>query len=187
LLPLAGPLARLAELARPEQRAVLEQLPARIGLAPSATVDDVRRRLEVTEAEIAAATARLSDATQQNTDSLDAVRADLRRTWPELDSTYAPLAVALASERADEFVAKVMSLDSYRAYRDAHAAEARAIEARLDADRMEAKVQRLLRTCEEIVLAANLPKVAAPEIVTRYEKILASEAGTLAPLSPTAR
>ena len=76
---MAGPLARLAELARPEQRAVLEQLPARIGLAQSAAVDDVRRRLEMAEAEISAATARLSDATQQNTDSLDAVRAAIHK------------------------------------------------------------------------------------------------------------
>ncbi len=58
---------------------------------------------------------------------------------------------------------------SYRNYKQTHNAEKKASDARLDADRMEAKVQRLLRTCENIVLAANLPKVTTPEIVARYE------------------
>jgi hypothetical protein len=180
LLPLAGPLVRLAELARPEQRAVLEQLPARLGLGQDVTVEDVRRRLALAVAEIAAASETLSEASRQNSDALEAVRDDIRHIWPELHSAYAPLAVALGSERADEFLAKVTALDSYRSYRDAHTAEARALDARLDADRLEAKVQRLLRTCEEVVLAANLPKVATLEVVARYEQILALESGTLA-------
>ena len=180
LLPFAGPMARLIEIARPDQRAILEQLPARLGIRDGASVEDVRRRLEMANGEIAAARSKLSDASQRYTDALDVVRDDVRRIWPELNSTYAPLAVALASERSEEFIARISALDSYRELREASAAQERATDARLDVDRTEAKVQRLLRTCEDVVLAANLPKLATPEIAARYEQLMKLESGVLA-------
>ncbi len=50
----------------------------------------------------------------------------------------------------------------------------------LQLEREKARVERLLRTCEDAVLAANLPRVAEPEIVKRYEQLVAMEEGTLA-------
>ncbi|MEX2318098.1 MAG: hypothetical protein WD669_13150, partial [Pirellulales bacterium] len=172
LTPFAGPLSKLTAIARPDQRAILEQLPVRLGLGGAATVEDVRRRLEKANSEIDALNGQLSDATQKNTAALTKVREEVRRIWPELNSDYAPLAMSLANERADEFAPRVSGMASYRDFTSAHAAQEVVADARLDAERMEAKVQRLLRTCEDVVLAANLPKVATPEIVARYEKLV---------------
>jgi hypothetical protein len=180
LLPFAGPIARLAEIARPDQRAILEQLPARLGLRNGASVDDVRRRLDAADDEISAAGGRLAEASNRYADALAIARDDVRGIWPELNSAYAPLAVALASERAEEFVTRVSALDSYRELREATAARQQANDAQLNLERTEAKVQRLLRTCEDIVLAANLSKVATPEIAARYEQLVKLECGTLA-------
>jgi hypothetical protein len=180
LLALSGPIAKLIELARPDERAILEQLPARLGLGNGATVEDVRRRLEQADGEIAAADDKLSEAAGLYDAALGRVRGEVRRIWPELHSDYSPLAMALASERAEEFAGRVSALESYQALRFASREQQRATDARLDAERTEAKVQRLLRTCEDVVLAANLPKLVTPEVVRRYEQILALEGGTLA-------
>ena len=83
-------------------------------------------------------------------------RDDVRRIWPELNSTYAPLAIALASERSQEFISRVMALTRSANCSVARTARDRASDDRLNMDRTEAKVQRLLRICEDIVLAANL-------------------------------
>jgi hypothetical protein len=179
LMSLSGPIARLAEIARPDVRAVLEQLPLRVGLARDSSIDDLRRRLADVEAEIENTSGERDAASRRYSRQLATAQEEVRRIWPELHSDYAPLAVALASERADEFVARVTALDSYRQCVAARQAEQQASEARLNAERMEAKLQRLLRTCEDVVLAANLPKVATPEIVARFEQLTALESGTL--------
>jgi hypothetical protein len=179
LLPFAGPLSRLAELARPEQRAILEQLPTRVGIAAGSTVEDVRRRLREAQSAIDAAGTELGRASRRNSEALASVQGDVRRIWPELRSDMSPLAMALASERSDEFVSRVAGLDSYHDFITARAEHEKASQKRLDAQRTEAKVQRLLRTCEDIVLAANLPKLATPEIAKRFERLLELEAGKL--------
>ena len=45
----------------------------------------------------------------------------------------------------------------------------------LDLRRPWVKTQRFIRTAETVALAANLPKVAAPEIVKRYLQIVQLE------------
>ncbi len=180
LMRMSGPLSRLAAIARPDQRAILEQLPLRLGLGGAATVEDVRRRLERANSDISAARRRSGAAAQSDTEALNEVRDEVRRIWPELNSDLTPTAMSLTSERADEFASRVGAMPSFRNYETAHAAEKKASDAQLDAERMEAKVQRLLRTCEDVVLAANLPKVATPEIMARYERLLKLEEATLA-------
>ena len=50
----------------------------------------------------------------------------------------------------------------------------------LQAERESARLERLLHTCEDAVLAENLSRVASPEIVKRYQRVLSMEEGTLA-------
>jgi hypothetical protein len=47
------------------------------------------------------------------------------------------------------------------------------------AKNLDVKAQRLLRTCENIVMAENLPKIAMPQIVERFKQIRALEEGFL--------
>jgi hypothetical protein len=179
IMALAGPIARLAEMARPEQRAILTQLPSKLGLRGDITVEEVQRRLAVAEREIDLSDERLNEALDREDDALATVQDELRLIWPELNSDYSPTAMALASERADEFVQDVNRLASYRELLRAREEKVRAADARLDAERTEAKMQRLLRTCEEVILAANLSKVAPAEIVARYEQLVQLEDSTL--------
>ena len=52
-------------------------------------------------------------------------------------------------------------------------------EEQLKLSRQEARLQRLLKTCEAVALAANLPRIAPAEIVTRYQQLVANEEGSL--------
>ncbi|MDB5173563.1 MAG: hypothetical protein JWN51_2336, partial [Phycisphaerales bacterium] len=46
-------------------------------------------------------------------------------------------------------------------------------------ERRWVKCKRFTRTLKTVALAANLEKVASPEVVERYRQILADESGTL--------
>jgi hypothetical protein len=178
---LTGPLSALAANARPDQRAILERLPAKLGMVKNPTVEEVRRRLRQTESKTKASEAELSAGDTAYTQLVERVQNEVREIWPELNATYAPLAMELASDRADEFVKRVRDLPSYQALQSAAKRQADLSDTQLELARAEARLQRLLQTCEDVALRANLPKVAPAEIVTRYEKLLAMEEGTLVP------
>ena len=52
-------------------------------------------------------------------------------------------------------------------------------------ERDTARLERLLQTCEDVVLAINLSRIGPPPIVQRYQQILSMEEGTLADSSNT--
>jgi hypothetical protein len=180
-IELKGSLSALVEKARPDQRAILERLPAKLGMSQNPTVEEVRRRLKQNESKSTVSEAEISAADTACRQLIERVQAEVREIWPELNATYAPLAIELTSDRADEFVKRVGDLPSYEAMRSAAKRQAELSEKRLELARTEARLQRLLQTCEDVARRANLPKVAPAEIVTRYEKLLAMEEGTLVP------
>lgn len=82
--------------------------------------------------------------------------------------------------QSEDFVRTVEGLSSYAALRKALDREAAIDKEHLDFERRRAKVERLLRTAENIALAANLAAVATPEIVARHEQLRSLEESTLA-------
>jgi hypothetical protein len=181
LMELTGPLSVFAAKARPDERAILERLPTKLAMSNTPTVEEIRRRLKQNESASKVSDAELSAADTAYTQVVECVQEEVREIWPELNATYAPLAMELTSDRAEEFVKRVGGLPSYEALQSAVKRQAELSEKQLELARTEARLQRLLRTCEDVALRANLPKVAPAEIVTRYEKLLALEEGTLVP------
>jgi hypothetical protein len=179
LVQASGPLARLMELARSDQRAILERLPAKLGLGSNATVEAARSKLRELRGNSNSAGSRLRRAQQTEERSLERVQEELREIWPELNADLPPLAIELASNRADEFAATVEALPSYKALRRSKERVKQLSDERMKLSREEARLQRLLQTCESVALAANLPRLAPREIVERYERLLAMEEGTL--------
>ena len=112
--------------------------------------------------------------------SLERVQEELREIWPELNADLPPLAIELASNRADEYAETVEALPSYNALLRSKERVKQLSDERMKIEREEARLQRLLQTCESVALAANLPRLAPREIVERYERLLAMEEGTLA-------
>jgi hypothetical protein len=179
LIQASGPLASLMASARPDQRAILERLPAKLGLGQNTTVEDARRKLREVRGNSNSAGSRLRRAQQTEERSLERVQEELREVWPELHAELPPLAIELASNRADEFASTVEALPSYKALRRSKERVKQLSEDRMKLSREEARLQRLLQTCESVALAANLPRLAPREIVERYQRLLAMEEGTL--------
>jgi hypothetical protein len=180
LLPLSGPLKTLAEGCRPDQRGVIEQLSTKVGLGANATVEDVQAKLRQAEDKLDAATSKANTATRTRRSALKAVRDEIYKDWPELQSEWAPLAVELATKRADEFVSRVQKLPDYATLGYSKKREEELLKSSMQLERDKARVERLLRACQIAILAANLPKVAKPEIVERYEELIRMEEGGLA-------
>jgi hypothetical protein len=77
--------------------------------------------------------------------------------------------------RAEEFAAKVEALPSYAAWKAAKQHDTELTKELLELQHAEAKMQRLLRTIENVVYAAKLHRCASAEVVERYEKLIALE------------
>jgi hypothetical protein len=181
LVKFAGPISQLLDRARPEERAILVGLSKRLELE-GPTVESLRTKLEHHEKAIKGADDRLKRAKQTTRRAKARAQQDLHGTWPELRLPYAPLAADLLSTKADDFVRSVEKMASYQALRAALDHQEAIDKEHLNLERERARVERLLRTAENVVLAANLPRVASPDIVTRYERLRSLEESTLAPL-----
>ncbi|MEM9656910.1 MAG: hypothetical protein AAF961_00985 [Planctomycetota bacterium] len=175
----SGSLADLAAQARPDQRAVLEQLPSKLGMSGETTVEAVRVKLRHAKSEAAAANVRYQTARRAVRRAGAALYEDVCAEWPELTERFSLVAAELTSTRADEFTTVVESLPSYAAWSSAQQREEQRSDEVWAAQCLEAKTQRLLRTIENIVLSANLPRTASSEIVERYAQLIALEEASL--------
>ncbi len=174
-LTLSGPVSKLVPYCRPDQRAVLAQLLPKLQLDANATMEDIDGKVAGIQRELEAANAQLDSTEQTHHDALAKLQAELYEIWPELHSEWAPLAVELVTDRASEFVDTVQKLPDYATWRYAAKRQKELTKVALQLERDKARTERLQRQCETLVLAANLPKVATPEIVKRYEQLLALE------------
>jgi hypothetical protein len=170
-----GPLADLAVLARPDQRAILEQLPAKIAGTPLRTVEDARVELGTALEKFDDANDSLDEAMTASDAALIAVQDEVYAVWPELHFRESTAAAELLAAQGEQIAARIETMESYRTLLAARereenlAAEADAAEA------AAARLERLLRTIEDVVLADNLKIVAPAEIVTRYERLVRME------------
>ncbi|MEM9187059.1 MAG: hypothetical protein AAGB00_11240 [Planctomycetota bacterium] len=178
---LSGPLDGLLKQARPDQAAIVRTLVEQLRLGDGATVETVRGKQKQLTRQAKKATGKYALARRSFRRARRKLREKLAEQWPELETPYAPLAAELCSERADEFVAAVDALPGIEAFRRARERYQKASDADSAAEHRQAKAERLLRTCENIVLAANLPLVAPQAIVDRYEALLELEEATLTP------
>ncbi len=181
LMEVTGSLEVFAKRARPEQRAVLLNLSRALNLQGTPTVEAIKARMKQVKAEETQARAKYSAAQSSYSRLANNIVDELETEWPELESTYSPTAMALCSERSRDFMAKIESLPDYAAYERARDRNDETYEAYRKFDHLDAKAKRLLRTCENIVLEANLDKVATSEIIERYQQLRDMENGLLAP------
>jgi len=179
LLGASGPLKDLLLQARPEQRIVLERLPKELELAETTTVEAARQWLRRAESAVNTATVELNIAGKTIERTLGDLQRDVGELWPELATSFTPTAAELTNERSEEFVKAVEGLASYDAHRAALDRQRELTDKLLAAQQQEAKAQRLIRTIESVVLAANLPKTASERIVARYEELINLEEQSL--------
>jgi hypothetical protein len=180
LTKMDGPVSKLLTTCRPDQRAILEQLPEKCELGAEPTIEGIQQKLEQHKNILDGEEAKLASATKTRRVELKKLKDEILKQWPELKATYSAVSFELAGERGPEFVREVQAMANFESWHEAKTKEKELAKAVLRSERQKARLERLLRTCEDAVLAENLSRVAAPEVVKRYQELLAMEEGTLA-------
>jgi hypothetical protein len=169
----------LLDKADPPERATLEGLAQRLDLEGSNRTQAARNLAEVLRKRrktLGDEQKRLRDLHDANCRTLAVL---VKRRWPELSNAWNPSVATLLSSDADQIVRMIESAPQYA---ELHKQDDRLDELEEQMDDLErkwVKCQRFIKTAEHVALAANLPSVAAPELVERYHQLIAAEGGVL--------
>lgn len=110
---------------------------------------------------------------------------EIGEKWPELNEEKWAESELLALDKQEALLKEIHELPSWKTYDERRTQSA---DADKESDRRElrtVKFRRLLNALEAAVLERNLPRVATPEILARYQQLLALEESGLLP--PQAR
>jgi hypothetical protein len=174
-----APFETLESLASPLEREVLNGLSQTLNLAGndrSKLARDLAERLEKERGEINREKKKLQGEYQR---ARNAMGEMLKFRWPEFANPWNPQVAEQLRRDGSEIVAAIEGHTRYSEFSRLHDEISEHSARALDAECRWVKCQRFLRLTENVVLAANLDKVATPEIRDRYRALLDSEADTL--------
>ena len=103
----------------------------------------------------------------------------LQQQWPEMSNRWHPQVQEIMAHESQNVVSVIKKHSRFRRLEELGRERQALSKRKFDHDRQWIKVQRLLRTMENVALASNLPIVASPEIVDRFYQLTALENGTL--------
>ncbi|MDG2124287.1 MAG: hypothetical protein P8J87_11340, partial [Verrucomicrobiales bacterium] len=175
LISADAPYFQLLTHAEPSELAVLDSLSNQLDLTGNTRAKLARDRSK----EIQDQRKKLADEDKDKKRTFDSLKRtisnDIRYRWPDLSNILSPGAVKILTDHSDEFVAAVKSHPKYKEW-DQVAKRRNAIQSqRFDLDKTWARHQRFIRTLENIALAQNLPEVAGPPVIERFQKLAAAE------------
>ena len=107
------------------------------------------------------------------------IQQEVRARWPELSNVLTPVATRLLTTDAAAFVDQIESHKHFSEFNELYQQRERMSEQRLALEKQWVKYQRWNRVVENVVRAANMPKVADAATIDRYERIVAAERGKL--------
>jgi hypothetical protein len=168
----------LLEHASPVDRAVLEQLCAKLELGGSDRVEAANELAKRTKDEENDLNRRQRRSRRQRDRLKGRIAGDFKERWPELANAYNPLVTELLTTRCDEFIQAVESHEDYTEFTKLDAQLEEVETKKMDLDRRWVKCQRFVRVAENVALAANLPNVAEGKVIDTYQRLLAAERGT---------
>jgi len=176
----------LFKLATPAERAVITRLSAQLKL------DSDRRAKEAgaLAKKLMEDKEKLGKEEGKLKKQLGEVKKKLRRVvafrWPELSNPWHAKVREILKRDGEKIAAAIEQHADFPKYQKLSKKLKQLSTDKMNLDRRWVKCQRLIRTLENIALAENLPKYASPEVLDRYEKLLALESQTLASQAPTA-
>jgi hypothetical protein len=176
--------AQLLEKATPSQRAVIEGLSTPLELWGNDRMRSARAladRLSRERQELERQKGRLrSDANGLR----NQIRAAVSKRWPEFSTAWHPEVQRILREEAGAVVKAIEGNPSYAKWDESTRIADELEEKSRTLERKWVKCMRFIRAVEDVALAENLSKMAPPEVVERYGKLLAAESGTLAQIDP---
>lgn len=177
LLTSDSALEDLLARATPCERAVVEALQAELELEVegdelASAAKDLARRLMSDKRNVSRDKRRIAGNLSRRADS---IKKALQRRWPEISNIWNPEVHRLLSEEGDAIVAFI---EGHRDFSEFSSLEAQSKEISVKEssfDRKWVKCQRLIRTLENVALAANLELVADDQVQQRFAELCAAE------------
>ncbi len=168
----------LLQHANASQKAVLEGLADEMELNSQQRLQEARRQLEA-QSRRRSGSRRSRSQGQGEASPTNKLRqkiaADLRRRWPELVNVLNPRAIQLITEQSETFVAAVREHPDFDRYQQELRREAE----KPNPKKQRVRIERFIRTAENVLLAENLRREGDQALIERYESIAAAERGTL--------
>ncbi len=175
LLTLATPIERAIENARPDRRAIVEQLCADLKIDTQKPVAAVQQRLKKAKKKESDVEGVMQVAVGLQT-AKTALSEAVRAQWPELvEHEYSPIASQLTGELAEPFIELIEEHPQADAWLKADVQRQEVMEKQMKLAKREAKIHRLHWQLRSILLEANLARVAPEEITARYQDLLQQE------------
>ncbi len=185
LLSLETPYEDLMAVADPIETAVIEGLSSQLGLTDRNRAAVTKKLAKSVEKEKKEIEGRKRKLLGQLSGIRKHIRDVLRDRWPEMENPWHPEVADFLALDAAAIVLAIESHPQYSRFVELKSNVQKLDDSRFDLERRWVKCQRLLRTLENVVLAANLTQVASPEILERYADLQAAEGASLK-TAPTA-
>jgi hypothetical protein len=112
----------------------------------------------------------------------EGIKRRVLNQWPEINNPWHPVTGEVLTQHADDLVKLVESHPQFGRMKELAAKIREINDQQQDHEREWVKYQRLIRTLKTVALAANLPHVADPEIVERFQHLRQAESGIFGPM-----
>lgn len=178
VLTMAGKLGTIADRGTPVSRQIVTQLSRTLGFSLQ---DDVTSVVAVYEESRRASRPQGRGRSRQGSGRRELLQ-EVTEKWPELGDgrkwSESPL---LKTENQDSFLAELKQLPTWKTF-DERRQQMEAANQESDQQELRTvKFRKLIRALEAIVLENNLPLFATPQVLERYQQLLALEDSTLSP------
>ncbi|HEV8379629.1 MAG TPA: hypothetical protein VGP99_12325 [Tepidisphaeraceae bacterium] len=165
----------LLGLARPEQRAVIEELSKQLELKQEGRMVETRALADKYDKERKGLDSQKRKLQRDFGGVRGQIQSVVKQRWPELSNPWHPKIAEILKKESDDVVKTIESHPKFKRFDDlSH--EIDGLDARnRDLERKWVKCQRLMQTLQSVALAGNLEKVATPELQEKYKEIVRKE------------
>ena len=179
LVPADAPYATILATATPAQRAALEGLSTQLALTGDGRLAAARKMAADLDRERVDVQRTARDAEAAVANSRTPIRQMVLQRWPELAVRWHPGLAALLARDAHQIDEAIATHPAFEAWKNAQTKLDAAFAKDNELERKWVKVERFLTRADVVILAANLGKVATPEVVEAYKDLTARENQTL--------
>jgi hypothetical protein len=170
---------RLLGIAEPHEKAVLKGLSEKLKLKGDDRVSQAQKMLR----EIGAERRRLGNQNRIKERQYDYIRGLIANVlisrWPELNTPFHPRATQILTREAD---ALLETIESHPRFDDLWELGNEILAVQAERDELErkwVKARRFIHAAQNVALAHNLSKTAAPEVIEKFHALVQAESGSL--------
>ena len=172
---------KLLALAGPCERAVLEGLSAKLSLTGDERTKAARELGEEVKKQKGEVDRRKGERNKEFRAVAGEIVSLLKQRWPELENRWHAKVQQVLTSEPGALMGAIQSHPKWSDCQRLHDEVAQLSSEVLDLERKWVKTQRFAYVAESVALAANLPSLAEPDVIARYEALTKAEARSILP------